>query len=200
MSLNHKWVNSANLTWKLPTHGWNESGSTLNIHCLDCCLLTISWTAPCWGAFHPMLWLDLAPLSGFKPAQPVQLHRNRCSSESPDSHPDIPFPVGVTEFVHHWGSQWAGDERCHWRALSAGFLCLPSVSTTPFVSLSLNINKFSQYFEGLCLFITPANTRHVTLYPQKRKSVCTLPQSSYCKYFCIVARPLCEIQMPFADY
>lgn len=111
--------------------------------------------------------------------------------------PDIPFPVGVIEFAQRC-SQWAGDERCHWRALLAGFLSPQPVSTNPFVSLSLSINKFSQYFEGL--FITPANTRHLTLYPQRGQPVCALPQSSYCKYLCIVAWPLCEIQMPFADY
>lgn len=57
-------------------------------------------------------------------------------------------------------SQWAGDERCHWRALCSVTLLL-SVSTNLFVSLSLSINKFGQYFEGLCLFITPANTRDI---------------------------------------
>lgn len=81
-----------------------------------------------------------------------------------------------------------------WKMSLEGSVCGPSlsthsVSTDLFVSFSLSINMFSQYFEGLSVSITPANTRYLTLYPQKRESASALPQSSYCKYLlhCCVA-------------
>lgn len=82
----------------------------------------------------------------------------------------------------------------NWRVVSARLSLSSPCPPTSLYRFHWAVISSVNSLRVFCLFITPTQPprkyqRHLTLCAQKRYLVCPLPQSSYCKYLWIVARP-----------